>query len=489
MGKIFGKSRSQKRAENNLGIKQGTLSGSKNDQFRNDRLDKICQYVESTQYDHLADWDNCDEAENHAPIRKRKPKIIYPFAQLLGERVGSKLLGMSTFPKMDITEDQDTKDLLDLVVKTSYQKSLLLRAIETFVTHNAVFVRFKIVKGTIKYEYINPKYCYPEFDDADELQKMVIKHVYEDIEDLDDQGKPVKKWYKLELGMMTDTLYDSPEFISGQAPAFQPIKSNQHQLGFVQGEWIRNGYNRFNPDGDGKTIVEKCFDFMDSLNYNISQSDKAVLYGQDPQLIVKGMDEDELDHLIKSSSKGWNLGREGDAGFIEVSGSGVQTAKEHKMDIRKDIQDIARVIMLDPEKIVGSAQSGKAMEILHGPLVELVNQMRPHVERGIIKLNQKSLAALVLMNQRGLPLIFNMPPQYQPTSLDITLSWPPMFPMTTQDKQQLISMFLQLSSGNVLSRETVLKNLLAQIPDLDVDDMELELQRVNTQQQFNTFGF
>lgn len=228
---------------------------------------------------------------------------------------------------------------------------------------------------------------------------------------------------------------------------------------------------------------------MDSLNYNLSQSDKAVLYGQDPQLIVSGMDEDEIDHLIKSSGKGWNVGREGQAQFLEVGGSGVATGKEHRMDIKKDIQDVARVIMLDPEKIVGSAQSAKAMEVLHGPLVELVNQMRPHVERGIIKLNQKALAALVLMNQRGMPLIFNMPPQYQPQSLDITAIWPPIFPPTTQDKQQIVSLFIQLASGNIMSRETVLKNLLAQIPDLDVDDMELELQRVNTQQQFNTFGF
>lgn len=489
MARFFGKSRSQKRSESNLGVKRGSMASAGNDQYRNEKLHKICQYVDSTQYDHLANWDSCDESESHVPIRKRKPKIIYPFAQLLGERVGSKLLGMSTFPKLDIAEDPDTKELMDLVVKASYQKSLLLKAIETFVTHNSVFVRFKIVQGTVKYEYVNPKFCYPEFDDADELVNMEIKHVYEDMEDLDDQGRPVKKWYKLELGKQTDTLYDNPVFVSGNAPQFQPVNSQKHDLGFVQGEWFRNGYNKFNPDGDGKTIVEKCYDFMDALNYNLSQSDKAVLYGQDPQLIVKGMEEDELETLIKSSSKGWNLGREGDAGFIEVGGSGVATGKDHRSDLKKDVQDIARVIMLDPEKIVGSAQSGKAMEILHGPLVELVNQMRPHVEKGIIKLNQKSLAALVILNQRGMPLIFNMPPQYQPTSLDISAIWPPIFPLTTQDKQQIVGLFLQLSSGNVISRETALRNLMAQMPDLDIDDMELELQRVNTQQQFNTFGF
>lgn len=487
--KFFGKSRSQKKAERNLGVKHSTLQLSNNKMYRNERLHKICQYVDSKQYDHLADWDAAERSENPVPLKKRKPKIIYPFAQLLSERVASKLLGKSVFPKLDIPEDPDTTELMKLVVNSTYMRALLLKAIEKFVSHNSVFVRFKIVAGNLKYECFNPKYCYPEFDDKDELVKMTIKYVYDDHEDLDGEGRPKKKWYKMELGQVNDILYDNPSYVAENEPDFQVVGSVKHDLGFVQGEWFRNGYNRHSPDGDGMSIVEKCFNFMDALNYNLSQSDKAVLYGQDPQLIVKGMDEDEIDELIKSSSKGWNLGREGDAGFIEIAGSGVQVGQEHRDDLMKHVQDIARVVMLDPEKIVGSAQSAKAMEVLHGPLVELIDQMRPHVERSMIKLIQKSLAALVILNRKGMPTIYNMPPQYAPASLDITAQWPPIFQLTTQDKQQIISMFLQLATGNILSRETVLKNLLAQIPDIEVDDIEMEINRVNTQQQFNTFGF
>jgi hypothetical protein len=489
MARFFGKSRSQKRAENNLGIKASTLGLAKNDMYRSEKLHKICQYVESKQYDHLADWNASECSSDPVPLHKRKPKLIYPFAQVLTERVSAKLLGKSVFPKLDIPEDPDTTELMKLVVKSTYMRALLLKAMEKFVSHNSVFVRFKIVGGNLKFECFNPKYCYPEFNDQDELTKIEIRYTYDDHKDLDDNGKPRKKWYKMELGQQSDILYDNPAYVADQMPEFNVVSSVKHGLGFVQGEWFRNGYNRHSPDGDGMSIVEKCMGFIDALNYNLSQSDKAVLYGQDPQLIVKGMDEDEIDELIKSSSKGWNLGREGDAGFIEVGGSGVTVGQEHRKDLMKSIQDIARVVLLDPEKIVGSAQSAKAMEVLHGPLVELIDQMRPHVEKGMIKLLQKAIASLVILNKNGMPLIYNMPPQYTPVSLDITAQWPPIFQLTTQDKQQIISMFLQLSNANILSRETVLKNLLAQIPDIEVDDLELEIQRVNTQQQFNTFGF
>ena len=200
MGRFFGKSRSQKRAENNLGIKAGSLSMAKNDMFRTERLDKICQYVDSKQYDHLADWDHCKNENEHVPLNKRKPKIIYPFAQLLRERVASKLLGRSTFPKLDIPEDPDTTELMKLIVDNTHFKPMMLKASELFVSHNAVFVRLKVVAGNLKYEHYNSKYCYPEFDEAGELEKIEIKYVYEDQEDLDSEGRPKKKWFKMELG-------------------------------------------------------------------------------------------------------------------------------------------------------------------------------------------------------------------------------------------------------------------------------------------------
>ena len=76
MSKFFGKSRSEKRAENNLGIKHSTLTKGSGVEYRKKSLDTICKYVGGTQYDHLADWDVSKEAEGYVSVRKRKPKII-----------------------------------------------------------------------------------------------------------------------------------------------------------------------------------------------------------------------------------------------------------------------------------------------------------------------------------------------------------------------------------------------------------------------------
>lgn len=97
-----------------------------------------------------------------------------------------------------------------------------------------------------------------------------------------------------------------------------------------------------------------------------------------------------MDQLIRSSVKAWNLGKEGKAEFLESSLNGVETAEKFRGNVILNIQHIARVIFLDPEKTVEHAQSGRAMEVLHGPLVELVEELQPMVERTIINLILKN---------------------------------------------------------------------------------------------------
>ena len=120
--------------------------------------------------------------------------------------------------------------------------------------------------------------------------------------------------------------------------------------------------------------------------------------------------------------------------------------------------------------------------------MELINQYRPFVAKSLIKLSQKMMLTLVILNQGGAELSFQMPPQWKPQSIDISVSWPKIFPLTTLDIQQLVSVGVQLASGNIVSRESVLRWLMKEI-DLGIDDIENEILRINGQKEFNTFGF
>lgn len=482
---FFGLSRSEKKDQNILGYVSNPAEKSK--KYRSEKLEKVSKYLAGTQYNGLHDWDSSNDPENHVPLFKRKPKIIYPFLKVLSERVASKLVGGSTFPKMKIEQDPEAEYFANLIIEGGFVKPRILDAIKKFVPYNSVFVRYKIADGILKIENYCSNYCYPQFSPNGNLESIEIKYVY-DSGEVSPSGAKIEKWFKLYLSTETDILYDNPIYDKNSTiePNFQEVSRVDHGIGFVQGEWFSNGESLYSPDG-GDPVISDIFGFIDAINYNLSQTVSATNYGLDPQLIISGMDEDEVDTLIKSSAKGWVMGRDGQAQFLEVSGSGVKTAIETNADLFKRICDIARIVMLDPEKIVGSAQSGKAMEILHGPLVELINEMRPWIEKGLKSLMTKIIATVLFVRDQGMETQFYTPVGWNPSSLEFKVSWPPIFELTTQDKQQLVSLSIQASNANIISRDTALRWLQSQGVDFGVEDFELEQQKINTQQRFNTF--
>ncbi len=483
---FFGDSRSQKRANNILGVRLYDVNSSV-DISRSPVLAEIDKYLNNCQYKGKADWQECRGSKEYVKITDRKPKIIFPFAKVFKDRIGSKLTGASNFPTMKIEEDEEADFFLNKVlIPSSFFKPKMLSVGKNLALRGSAFIRFRFIEGKLSLEEFNSNYCYPEFDQTGQLEKIEIKYVFES-DEKDDKGQYIKKWKRIVLTKQKDIRYTEPEYNDNHGPEFEVAESVEHNLGFVQGQWFRFGEDEI--DGNEEPIIYQMRGFIDCLNYNLSQADSAASYGMDPQLVVSGIDEDEVDALIKSTEKAWLLGREGSAQHLETSGTGIQSAREHREDLIKYFQHITRLILLDPEKMVANAQSGKAMEVLHGPMVELINELRPWMEKGMKELLQKVTVTIVILNNMNIPTEFTIPPKWQPQSLDITTTWPPIFELTTQDKQQILSMGLQAANANVISRDTALRWIQSQGVNFGVEDFELEIQKVNTQQQFNTFGF
>ena len=490
-GRFFdGLSRSQKRANQRLGVIHGSHGDRYSPSYRSPMLLDVDKYLDGRQYDGKIDWDEGASGNDFTSIFKRKPKIIFPFAKVFRNRVGGKLLGPSSFPKIAIEEDKETEYFLNAIFmpKTNF-KVKLLGVAKSLVLRNSAFIRFYYKEGAMLLEEFNSNYCYPKFDDKKELEEIVIKYVYDtgEKENKSDE-ETIKRWYKLKLTKDSDIMFDNPKWKKDEhEPEFKVKEKVDHELGFVQGQWFRMGDGGI--DGDETPIISDIKSFIDCLNYNMSLAAQAINYGLEPQLVLSGMVETEVDELIKSSSKGWVLGQQGQAQFVEVSGSGVASAMEFRTDSMKYFQWISRMVLLDPEKMVGSAQSGRAMEVLHAPMVEFIQEIRPYAEEGIKLLLEKMMATTILLNRSLVPLDIFIPNGWEPKSLDMSFIWPPIFELTTQDKSQIVSLATQISSGNIASRDTMLRWIQAQGVDIGIEDYELEEQKVNNQKEFNSFAF
>jgi len=453
-------------------------------QLRKPELELYDSYYESRQYEKLADWDNVNEADgSYVPVRKRKPRMQYAFGKVLCARLASKLVGLRTFPSFTVDVDPDTTEYLRLIIKTSRLKANIYEPTKRMLGCGSSLVRFSIVNGNWKIQNFLAKWCFPEFDTVGNLEFVKIKYVYDDEADRDAKNRPKKKWYRMDLGKFKDILYDNPEYKADSDPHFTIKSQADHDLGFVQAEWVKTGDKSNSIDGD--SVLADIMDFIDELNYSLSQSSTAIQYNQDPQLTLQNMDEDEIDKLIRSSMKAWNLGREGQAAFLEAGMSGVEAADGFRDKVKLNIQDITRVVMLDPEKIVGSAQSAKAMEVLHGPMVELVEELRPQMEKHLQNLVLKMAFTNLILDSRGGDTPVPIPPGYKPQSLDLNISWPPIFAPTMQDLQQKVAIAVSAASGNLISREAMTKWLAK---DFDIESVEEEVMKIDNQKVINPFG-
>lgn len=476
--------RIDQRVKNNLGKIRVPLPQDADLKFRNTKLEVLDAYYENRQYDHLQPWqDKCDFDGNHMSIYERKPSINAGLATIVCQRVASKLVGKSHFPSFKVEGDDNTNEYLRFILKASNLQYNLLEPVRRMGAAGSCLVRYYFVEGKIQIEHYLSKYCYPVFNSVGELESVTIRYVTQIDDETNEKGEPVYRWFQLKLTETSDIEYNNPLYKEKEAPRFSVVSEVTHSLGFVQAEWLRIA--KVNGQVDGPSLIYDGLDFFDSINYSLSQSDKAVAYNQDPQLLLNKIDEESVASLIKSAAKGWNLGSEGDARFLEAGMSGVETALEFRDKVKLAMTDLTRVALMDPDKMVAHATSGKALEILSGPFVDLIQEIQSPVEESIKNILVKMAVTNLVIIQRGGQPAVTIPLGFAPSSLIVTVTWPPIFPMTMEDLQKKVAIAVSASSGNIISRETATRYIAK---EFGVEDIEDEINKVNTQPILNPFG-
>jgi len=479
---LSGKTRSQMRQDNILGV-IAQESGGKVPLYRSGQVELYNRYYENSQYDHLPEWREAAQSDHYVAVRDRQPLVKYPYGRILAQRLCAKLVGHKTFPKLENKQDLDFEAYIASIVRHTFLRTHIRKPIQRMLAIGSGMVRFYLKDGAFVFEAYNPNHCYPTFKSDGTLKEVRIRYVFTDKNDVDAEGKPKRKWFQMELTENADIIYNNPEYNRDEEPTFEVEAMAEHNLGFVQAEWFRTSYDRQRPDGE--SLLADVLDWIDAFNYSISQSDQAVSYNQDPQLVFSGMTDDETSALIRSVQHSWSLGREGQAQFLESNLSGVERAESLRDKVRLNISDITRLIMHDPEKVVGHAQSAKSLEILFEPMIELIDDIRPMLEPAIVSLVTKLALINLLMSRLGMATPVTVPKDFMPESLSLMVKWPRVFSLTMQDLRDKAGVASQITSASIASREWALEWMA---DDIGVEDTAFEKARVDAQPVINPFG-
>lgn len=327
------------------------------------------------------------------------------------------------------------------------------------------------VKGIV--EIKQTQYCTPTFNQFEELAAVLEHYLvpgYEMLKrgmNVDREGEKVDSRNKYWYVKMYDTKMECVYFPlkehdwnpidgglysdSGKNPLVpypmldaQGMETNPHyhNLGFVQGMWIKNLTGGTHPEGES-TWVTALNNFV-ALDYAKSQNDRGLKYGSAPQMVIKGDLREETEtgedapiyrdssFAVRLAADIKTMGQEESSGhdafLLETNGTAAEASDNFSRGLKQTSFEQANVARKDMESIKG-AISGKVIELIDEDFLDLLEELRLiYIKYGYLPLMKKLCKSAMLaghMLMKGATdvmidaLMVDCPPFYLPDAQEI----------------------------------------------------------------------
>lgn len=233
-----------------------------------------------------------------------------------------------------------------------------------------------------------------------------------------------------------------------------------HNMGFVQGVWIKNLTGGKHPEGLG--TWEFALDNWLTLDYQKSQNDRGLKYGSAPQLVIKGdlrdeVNDDSTHQIVRSPSyeirvaadekgmDGQSASTGHDAKLLETNGAASKASDEFVRNLKHSTFEQICAARKDLESIKGS-MSGKAIELIDEDFLDLVQELLLlYCTYGYLLLLKKLCKSAKIA---GHPLMIDADER----KIDgLSLDYPPMYLPTPQEVQFLADALVLLTTPQQLT--------------------------------------
>jgi hypothetical protein len=454
-------------------------------------------------YDGLAPWHlERDNQGNFIPTRLRRPGVPVGLAAAICESVRDFLLGATVFPRF-LSNDPVVRTIADRLRKTHILP--IAQTAGLFATiQGSSAITFGFERGLPIFNAWKRTEATPTFDQAGQLVALVA--VYNST---NENGKPIR--CRITLDSTRHLVETSPQ----GKEEFTILRSVQHNYGFVPAVWIRH-FVEAPGTADGISVLDNLEDALREHDYTASRRQRAVNYTADPTLILRDKDPEKLMlSLVKSPAGSMLLGENGEAGYLEINGSGITQIAANQADLRAAILERARVVLMNPEKIIGSAISGFALRMIYRPMINLADSLKPAWDRSLIELLTKLLLASATLRSSSLAVYLQdidrlalspvapsniLVTAHNPLNkaisqwpepaivnhlLDVDTHWGPYFDTSPEEEQQIVATAGSAVAQRLASQETAVRMVA---PITGVSDPVEELTRINATNPTDPFS-
>lgn len=428
--------------------------------------ERRAQY-EGTQYEGKGlrpPWTKVPPGANPGPLRLQRPAVQYDLAKLVVDRPVALLAGEGRFPRFGYRptqSDADVKPVVEWLNSVAEEGELahagLLAARWAGVCGSAAIV-WELVGGEVRFEAFLGEHCTPALDPNDPRKVLSLERRYPFTRQ--ENGKSVTWWHRETWDDKEHAVYPPARAEKdGTAPSTwgTPL-AVPHGLGFCAAVWLRLVDDPCGGDGaDGLPLHHGITDLTEDIDRVLGQKARAVLKNQDPRTIYFGLDQKALDQLnyggsdlsAPATSQGSSVE------LVEMTGDGQRVAEEHITSQRDRALETTRVVSPNPDRLLAAARSGAALQVLHGPMLEMVGELRSPYGRAIRQLGQQLLAAAGLAVLQVAGALVTPPPATIPPGR-VVLEWGAYFDATPEDLLTAAQTAESLGRGGI-DDETVVR--------------------------------
>lgn len=505
-------------------IPAGTLQAlAEGGRFRD--LDRREAYFRARQDDHKRyDWEGYfrgygDDAAIkpgwYVPLGMRRPAARYDLAKVIVRRLTTLLFGSEHFPQIVAETDPDTEDFVRTLARESRLGQRMMEARELGGALGTACLSSGFVDGSPRLEVHNAKHCRVlRWRDRAEFKPSVVLKAYAFEKEVWD---PLASKWKREDFFYARYWDEQQELVWEEIPAdvakepdwqdrIPPSAVHIHGWGFCPFYWIQN--RPATDEVDGESDYDGLHDIFDEINQLLSATGRGTKRNVDPTLVVHANADANRGAIKKGSDNA--IFSPGGAKYLELSGESVRAARDLIEVLRGAALDAAGVVLADPEKLSGAAQSAAAMRIIYAPMLANADILREQYgEMGIRRILEDMLRmARVLMTRPAQrdpetgemqKAAVVLPPRVlytqgaggeldrksvdrKPgTATTVGLNWPAYFPATTADVKLSVESAQAANGGKqVISRRS---SVLYIAQHFGVEDVDQELVEIEDEER------
>ena len=399
-----------------LPLRAPLVQFAETERFR--ELDRLESYYRHRQDLHkVYDWDGFFVGlRNEQPIGpgfeipygQRRPSTRYAMARMIVRRLTSMLFGTDRFPELRMPGDGDAEDYVKALCETSRLPVRMIEARLLGGAEGTACLSWAFVNGLPRVEVHNAKHCtvLRWRDEAERVPAAVLKTYSYPRQVWNPEKKRIEtvafyyaRYWDEQIERVWEPIPQKLAETEGWSNA--PSRTAAHEFGLCPFYWIQNL-----PDSqelDGESDYEGLLEEFDEVNQLLSAASKGTKVNADPTLVIK-MKKPVNEGIVRKGS-GRVIWSEGGAEYLELQGNAVKASIEMLERLRQYVLDVVGVVLADPQKLSGLAQSAAALRLLYAPMLAVCDVLREQYGGAIWRILLDMLRAARSLDGRPVTII------------------------------------------------------------------------------------